>query len=43
MYQKITNFMNDVKPITNFLQGIYKGTYNDKEFVYDWGYKIRYY
>ena len=35
MYQQITNFMHDVKPIPNFLQGIYKGTYNDKEFVYD--------
>ena len=34
MYQQIVNFIND-KPIPNFLQGIYKGTYNEDEFVYD--------
>lgn len=34
MYQQIVNFI-DLKPIPNFLRGIYKGTYNDKEFVYD--------
>ena len=34
MYQQIVNFMKGLY-IPNFLQGIYKGTYNDKEFVYD--------
>jgi len=34
MYQQITNFINS-KPIPDFLQGIYKGTYNKDEFVYD--------
>ena len=34
MYQQIVNFTKGLS-IPNFLQGIYKGTYNDKEFVYD--------
>ncbi len=34
MYQQIVNFING-KPVPNFLQGIYKGTYNKDEFVYD--------
>jgi hypothetical protein len=34
MYQQIVNFING-KPIPSFLEGIYRGTYNKDEFIYD--------